>query len=139
MTFFERAQLAAFAHHQARQTGNIDCMKAVCYIMRNRIAAGWGDGSYLSVINRHSLCAGDEQYDEIGDFEISDRLLQMILRDIDDIYLGQGNDLVKPVVADALYYHFVDKPLTQWFTDHILHDPGNHPGIATIGLMRVFR
>lgn len=139
MTYFERAELAAFAYRQAKHTGNIDCVKAICYVMRNRVNAGWGDGSFMSVINHHGLSAGEEQQRNEIELDLDDRLLQMILRDIDDIYLGQGNDLVKPVVADALYFHFIDKPLRQWFVEHILHDPANHPGIAAIGLMRLFK
>lgn len=135
---FERAELVRFAYEEARHTGNIDCMKAVCYVMRNRVSAGWGKGTFTEVITHHGLVKGNDG-DRSIDLDIDDRLLQMMVRDVDDIYLGTSDDQTRKVVADALYYHFVDQPLRQWFVERILQEPKNHPGIATIGMMRLFR
>src|SRR5580704_12353698 len=109
---FERAQVAAFAYHQARRTGSLDCMRAVCFILRNRVKSAWGDGTWLSVIaGSHLTAAGFEPFimGEIGlgsshltqpsapgamltGFKSDDRLLQLIVRDVDDIYLNQESD-----------------------------------------------
>jgi hypothetical protein len=45
---FERAQIAGWAYRRARHTGSVDCMKSLCYVIRNRVMAGWGDGTWLS-------------------------------------------------------------------------------------------
>ena len=139
---FERAELAAFAYRQARHTGSLDCIKAICYVMRNRVAAGWntGSGSVLAIINNHAVCDGNEGSEAwTTEPDLEDRLLQVIVRDIDDIYLGTSDDQTRKAVGDAVYYHFVDKPLRDWFTERILRDSTNHPGIATIHTMRLFR
>lgn len=136
---FERAELAAFAYREARYTGSIDCIKAICYVFRNRVGAGWGDGSFVSVIAGRGLCEGNEGNSRHVELDLGDRLLHMIVRDIDDIYLGTADEPVRKVVADCLYYQFIDQPLRGWFTEHILHDPQNHPHTGNVGPLMLFR
>jgi hypothetical protein len=145
---FERAQVAAFAYRQARHTGSLDCMKAVCYLLRNRVKAGWGDGSWLSVIEAAGAVAGNSLASEpSAHFSASDRLLQLIMRDVDDIYLGQehwddaarmvvmGDDAKKP---GALYYSFVDRDPSSWFVENIVRKPAEHAHVGNIGPMMLF-
>jgi hypothetical protein len=140
MVAFERGQLAAFGYRQARHTGSLDCIKAVCYVIRNRVVAGWGAGSFISVLANHDQAEGNEGSQTwTPQLDVEDRVLQMIVRDIDDIYFGTAEDQVKRVVQDSLYYQFIDKPLRQWFTDHILLDNKNHPRIAQVGPIALFR
>jgi hypothetical protein len=56
---FERAQVAGFAYREARHTGSMDCMRAVCFVLRNRVKAAWGDGSWLGIIAAHHLVAAN--------------------------------------------------------------------------------
>jgi hypothetical protein len=56
---FERAQVAGFAYREARHTGSMDCMRAVCFVLRNRVKAAWGDGSWLNIIAAHHLVAAN--------------------------------------------------------------------------------
>ena len=140
MVTFERAQLANFAYRQARHTGSLDCMRAVCHVVRNRVLAGWGNGSYLAVITNHEEFDGNEGSETwTPKLDIQDRMLQMIVRDIDDVYFGTGEDQVRRVVDDALYYQFVDKPLRSWFCDNILMQSKDHPRIAGVGPILLFR
>lgn len=159
---FERAQVAAFAYREARRTGALDCMRAVCFILRNRVKSAWGDGTWLSVLeSAHLVAATTDLGPELstgnalgGSALASDRLLQMMVRDIDDIYLGQENydDRVRQVVCGeaaipssknawkpALYYSFVDRPARPWFVENIIHRPVEHAQIATIGPMLLYR
>lgn len=146
---FERAQLAAFAYSEARGTGSLDCMKAVCYVLRNRVKAGWGDGTWLAVIEGARLVAGNVEIpgDEQLPIASGDRLLQLLLRDVDDIYLGGGghgidDDVARVVQGEskvgALYYSFVEREPNPWFVTHIVHEPENHPRIGQVGTMMLF-
>ena len=161
---FERAQVAAFAYREARRTGNLDCLRAVCFILRNRVKKGWGGGSWLGVIAADHLvnayAAPDLEVAE-GNATATDRLLQLIVRDVDDIYLGQESydDRVRQVVCSldasaqaglgmastkkdwkpALYYGFVDRPPRPWFVENIIRRPEEHAQVTTIGTMLLYR
>src|SRR5208282_1931638 len=163
---FERARLAAFVYDQARHTGSLDCMKAVAYVMRNRVQSGWGDGSWLSVLELAASVAGNEPPESNSGLRDSrlgtlvqpsafsanpsiDRLLQLIVRDIDDIYLDQDHfgdnpteRLVcgdKPPKSGALYYSFVDRDPRTWFIENIVRQPLEHPQTGTLGTLMLFR
>jgi hypothetical protein len=153
---FERAQVAAFAYREARHTGSIDCMRAMCFILRNRLQSGWGGGSWLLVLEAAGEVAAQEE--GVGDQGTgltpspqplaSDRLLQLIVRDVDDIYLGQEpwDNAVRQVVCGegarssfkkdwkpVLYYSFVDRAPRSWFVENIIHRPQEHPQVGQIG------
>lgn len=141
---FERAQVAAFAYCEARSTGSLECMRAICYVLRNRVKAGWGDGSWLSVMG--STAVGNLPQDQ--EVNGSDRLLQMIVRDIDDIYLGQErfDDSTRLVVCgdnppktSALYYMFVDRKPQPWFVEHIIQQSQEHAQIGNIGPLMLYK
>lgn len=147
---FERAQLAAFAYQQARHTGNLECLRGVCFVIRNRVKAGWGDG-WLSVMGSHGAIAGNHSVKTEPAQEVSlatDRLLQMIVRDVDDIYMGQdrSDDSTRmvalgdaPPKTSALYFMFVDRPITEWFAEKIVRRPVDHPQIGNIGSLMLFK
>jgi hypothetical protein len=151
---FERAQVAAFAYREARHTGSLDCLRAVCFIVRNRVKSSWGDGTWLSVLESAHLMAATQDGDSarlgmergVG----ADRLLQLIVRDVDDIYLGQEifSDEVAQVCATRkepnqpwkpiLYYSFIDRPPRPWFVENIIQRP-EHAQVAMVGKMMLFR
>lgn len=135
---FERAQIARFAYEEARSTGSLDCIRAICYVLRNRLKCGWGDGTWLSLLEGHCQVEGNIA-DGWASLDPQDRLLQLIVRDIDDIYMGQSEDDTKTVVQDALYWQFIDRPARPWFTDHIVRDPENHPRVAQVGPIALFK
>jgi hypothetical protein len=135
---FERAEIAAWAYRRARHTGSLDCMKALCYVLRNRAMAGWGGGTWLSLLR------GQEEIDgnELGistECDPQDRLLQMLVHDIDDIHMGISSDDTKRVVQDALYFQFIDQIPRSWFVDKIVRQPEAHPRIAQVGPIALFR
>ncbi len=146
LSTFERAQLAGFAYKAARQTGSLDCMKAICYVLRNRLKAGWGERSWLYLIE-HAESVDGNQFFEFTQkldgkenlFDPQARLLQLLVRDVDDIYMGTSEDDTKAVVQDALYYQFIDQPPNPWFVEHIVRDAENHPRVAQVGPIALFR
>jgi len=73
------------------------------------------------------------------ELDTQDRLLQLLVRDIDDIYMGTSEDDTKRVVQDALYYQFIDQPPNPWFVKHIVQDPKEHPRVAQVGPLAFFR
>lgn len=138
---FERAQVARFAYLEARRTGSLDCMKGICYVIRNRVKNGWGDGTWLSVIEAHSKVEGNLPGGQAPAVRLegADRLLQLIIRDIDDIYTGASSDETKRVIQDALYWQFVDRPPKPWFVENIVRQPESHPRIAGLGMIAFFK
>lgn len=145
---FERAQVAGFAYREARHTGEITCMRAICFVLRNRVRSGHGDGTWLSVIENHYLiAASDSPSLDRTDFH-ADRLLQMIVRDIDEIYLGQdrADDNVRQMVCGAdfkkegaLYYSFVDRQPRPWFVENIIRQSADHRQTGTIGTLMLYK
>jgi len=132
----QRAALFGFAYQQAIHTGSLPAMRAVAYIVRNRVLNGWHDGNWLQAIQLHREVSGNEPT-EPPLFDVYSQVFQLFLRQIDDIYFGQGDE-TRHVVDKALYWQFIDKPLRPWFTDNVLHQPNAHPRRAIIGSMYLF-
>lgn len=156
---FERAQVAGFAYQQASYTGSLDCVRAVCFVLRNRKMAHWGDGTWLSLLVTHPMVSATFESFTLGNvasagegFKGDDRLLQMIVRDIDDIYLGQEpfEDRVRQVVSGdrgeigkkknpgALYYAFVDREPRPWFKENIIKNPSEHAPMGNVGKLLLY-
>ena len=133
----QRAQLLMFAHQEAAYTGSLAAMKAVCYVVRNRVRKGWFDGNWIEVIENAEDAAGN-MAPTPGKLDVFSRTFQMLMQAVDDIYYSSASDEVEKIVGEALYYQFVDRNLRPWFTDAILRDPANHARIAHIGTMVLF-
>jgi|SRR5271165_712578 len=168
---FERAQVAAFAYREARFTGSLACMRAVCFVLRNRVKSSWSGGSWLAVMEQAHLTAATNDL-EAAELRVpsaertsdagaaSDRLLQLMVKDVDDIYLSQESydDPVRIVTEGArpgissgivakkdwhpaLYYSFVDQAsrMRPWFVENIIRRPEEHAQIGQIGKMMLYR
>ncbi len=150
---FERGQVAAFAFREAHHTGSYDAMRAICYVLRNRVKAGWGDGTWISVLeNAHQVAATHINFEMLASGHAEglsqNRLLQMIVRDVDDIYLGQErwDDNVRRVVCGedprsksvALFYSFIDRQPRPWFVENVIRS-SDHAHIGNIGALLLYR
>lgn len=133
----QRAQLVFFAHQQGARSGSLAVMKAVCYVVRNRVRAGWHDGNWMDVIEHADEVAGNEETPRLK-VDIYSRAFQMLMQAVDDIYYSAATDEVETLVDKALYFQFVDKPMRGWFTDNIIRDPKNHPRTAHTGTLVLF-
>lgn len=129
---FQRAAIVRFSINEAISTGSLACMKGVCYALRNRILDGWYDGSWITAIEKHWEVAGHDRQVTLEP-DLNNRLFQMMLRDVDDIYYGTGEDETSAVVGACHYYHFIDKPIRAWFLENVIRDIENHPRRAHIG------
>lgn len=136
MTFnqFERALLVKFAHDEAVHTGSLASMKAVCYVIRNRVRAGWFDGSWTNNLQSAWEVAGnDRPFDGPPKLDVQNRLFQLLLRDIDDIFFAASEDETQIVVGECLYYHFIDRPVREWFVERVIRETEAHPRRAHVG------
>jgi hypothetical protein len=134
---YHRAQLAAFASHEAGETGSIDCMKAVCYVMANRVKRGWHDGNWLEVMAM--AFEHDAHAERLGSAPVHPQALYGLLREIEDIYYGHGEDPTREVVGKCLYYQLLmRKDLRPWFVENIVRKPDDHPRRAQVGMIVLY-
>jgi hypothetical protein len=140
----DRVMLVRYAVQEAGPRGSLEEMKAICYCLRNRVRAGWGE--WLDVIESAGETLCNEPIDPTR-IDTANRAYQRLLHDVDDIYFGHsyGSD-EGPTLEDTLcekerpcfYWLFLQRPTTQWFKDTIAADKENHPSNATMGLMMFF-
>lgn len=131
----QRGALVLFAAREAIDTGSLSAMKAICFVIRNRVKAGWHDANWLSCIEHASEVAGNVAPDVPRLLNLNERALQMLARDVDGIYYGTAADELETGFGDpaikgsrpALYYQFMNKTPTPWFQEHIIGDRKNHP------------
>jgi hypothetical protein len=133
----QRAQLVFFAHQEGIATGSLNVMKAICYVLRNRVKAGWHDANWMEVIEHADEVAGNEPSAHHR-VDIFSRQFQMLLQAVDDIYYSASSDDVSELVKGALYFQFADRPIRPWFIEHIIRDPKNHPRTAQTGMLLLF-
>lgn len=133
----QRAQLLLFAHQEAACTGSLDAMKAVCYVIRNRVRAGWHDGNWIDVMENAHKVAGN-QLDPRMHIDPYSRILQMLMQNVDDIYYSSASDAVEAAVDKSLYYQFADRPMRAWFAENIIRHPEAHARRTHIGTMVLY-
>jgi hypothetical protein len=139
----QRAALVLYAARQVGADGNLEQMKAICYIIRNRQRAGWGDGNWLTVLEEAPNCAGNDPVDER--LRLEDRRLQALARDIDMIFYGQEDDEIARAcsrqgkeIPPIFYWCFIHRPMREWFERVIAKDPDNHKQRAQIAFMYLY-
>lgn len=152
-----RAQLALFAARAAGQGASLEQMKAIAYCIRNRVKAGWWDGNWLTVME-HSRDIEANTPDQPWYLDPTDRALQRLVADIDEIYYGgrpAGGARVEqaPMIAQrylaesgdmeeaigkCVYWAWLNRPFTKWFRENVLEQAHNHPNRAQMGMMAFF-
>jgi hypothetical protein len=134
----QRAQLFFFAYGEASASGSLSAMKAVCYVIRNRVRRGWHDGNWLEVIEQADQVAGNQPTKKLPRLDVYSRSFQQLMQAVDEIYYSSSSDDTERVVDEALYYQFADRPLRTWFTENIIRHPQEHARKAHIGTMVLF-
>jgi hypothetical protein len=143
----QRAAAVLFAAREVGPKGSADEMKLVCYCLRNRARAGWAGGHWLNVIEEADEHAAHEPL-ETGPLSIESRPLQILARDIDEIFYSEPprDDLPLGIVPGdlaelagrQLFWMFMDRPIRPWFQTNIVRDSRNHPQRTKLGLMMLF-
>ena len=140
----DRVMLVRYAAFEAGPRGSLEQMKAICYCLRNRVRAGWGE--WMDVIETADEHRGNEA-NELIRIDHNSRTYQRLLHEVDDIYFGHSSTFDDgPTLEDTLcekerpcfYWLFLNRPTRQWFKDNIAADKENHPSNATMGLMMFF-
>lgn len=132
----QRAALVLFAAREAGPDGSLAHMKAICYVIRNRRRAGWAE-SWLELIETASDHTAHDVVPE-GALSVNDRRLQLLARDVDEIFFDSAEDELTEAVADKLYWAFMNRPINLWFRDHVIRNPENNQHSAQIGLMMLY-
>lgn len=142
----DRVLLTLYAVREAGPRGSLEQMKAICYCLRNRVRAGWGE--WMDVIEN-----ADETNAHASELttpiDPNSRTYQRLLRDVDDIYFGQssisstggGEDLENSLCDSqhlCCYWSFVNRAILPSFAETIVRDPANHPNRATMGTMMFY-
>jgi hypothetical protein len=149
----QKAELALFAARAAGERPSLEQMKAIAYVIRNRVKAGWHDGQWLTVIERAPEAAGNLEGARVV-LDPNNRALQRLIADVDDIYYrvgardqGTGNSAQRfaaeaedmaDVLGRTLYWCFIDQPMSPWFKENVLDRPEEHVMRAQMGTMMFF-
>jgi hypothetical protein len=141
----DRVMLVRYAVQEAGPKGSLEQMKAICYCLRNRVRAGWGE--WMDVIESADEHRANEPAEPMR-IDHTSRAYQRLLHDVDDIYFGHSStdfgegttleDSLCDKERPNFYWLFLNRPTRQWFTDNIAGDKENHPSRATMGLMLFF-
>jgi hypothetical protein len=143
-----KAALAMAAARWAGEGASLEQMKAICYCIRNRVKAGWGDGNWLTVLEEAEDCMGNLPGPRVK-LDPNGKAFSRLLRDIDEIYYGGGRhdalagslpdeETIEEALKDAKYWFFLKEPPSAWFVERIIHDPENHREAASLWTMLFF-
>jgi hypothetical protein len=141
----QRAAVVLFAAREVGPNGSLDQMKAVCHVIRNQVAAGWYE-DYLAAVEGTWR---RKRYTELGEtqppLDSKDRRLGMLARDVDDIFYGGASDDIARLCGrqdkehgPLLYWCFVDRPVTAWFTENVVRKPEEHFQRGIVGFMYLY-
>jgi hypothetical protein len=130
-----KAQLAFFAYAEANHTGSLDSMRAVCFIIRNRVRAGWAGADWNRVINHAPTHTAHDARISRPSFE-SD-IFRRLLLEIDEIYSGGSADNLTE--GGTYYCDVTGRAIRPWFAENIVQQPANHPRVAQVGMIHIFK
>jgi len=130
---FIKGQLAAFAWREAHHHGGLDNMRAVAFVIRNRVQAGWNGGDWMAVLNHHGTIAA--HINEAPYPDLRNPYFRLLLQAIDDIYHNNAND---ELTLGAFFYAELGKIDSQWFIQNIVRDSEHHGRIAVVGPVTFF-
>ncbi len=126
-----------YGYQEAAHTGSLAAMKGVCYVIRNRVRAGWYDADWLKVMEHADESAGNEPEPHTP-IDVNNRNFQALLRDVDDLYYATAEDDTARVIGNSLYYQHSDKSPRQWFVDNVARNAESHRRVTHIGSIAFF-
>lgn len=149
---FVKSQLALRGWQDGAAEG-LSGMLAICFVLRNRVRAGWYNGDWVSVLSHHQDYAAA---DKVYSLELPDPrnyAFGLLLQEVDGIFAGSREDdvtqpanktwLIKaqdqPDRPIALYYARLDDPnIKESFLETITRNHDNHKMVAQVGLLHFF-
>src|SRR6266481_297945 len=145
-TDFLCGQLALLAWRDGFTEG-LSGMEAVCFVIRNRVNAGWWGGNWVDVLAHHrDYSYRTELYpDTLPDPRVYS--FQYLLQEINGIFSGQRKDdvtvpnqpsFVASAYKPALYYAKLNEINRDWFLENISRQPQIHSRVAQVGALTFF-
>lgn len=150
---FLKSQLALTAWRDGKDDG-LSGMLGVCFVIRDRVRAGWYNGDWLSLLAHHREYSWtDAPYsDELP--STRNYAFDLLLKEIDGVFAGtRENDVTQPQEAlstvfqfqnmaakpVALYYARLSDPqIRPWFVENISRVVDKHRLIASVGSLSFF-
>src|SRR6266576_5594730 len=145
-TDFLYGQLALLAWRDGFTEG-LDGMRAVAFVIRNRVNAGWWGGSWVEVLAHHrDYSYRTEAYpDTLPDPRVYS--FQCFLQEVNSIFSGQQVDnvtapaqpsFVASAYRQALYYAKLNEITSDHFLENISRQPQIHSRVAQVGALTFF-
>jgi len=144
---FVKAQLALLCWRNATVGKPFQLLQCLAFIERNRVRAGWMGGDWLSVIandpaysayqgNGHVYSGGPgpavlQQFPDLRDDSF-----QRFLWEVDRIYDGSRGDTM---TEGALWWAEADKINRPWFLENIARKLEQHPRVAQVANLTLWR
>lgn len=140
-TAMQQAILVEFAVREAGPRASIEMMEAICYVIRNRVRAGWHGGSWLANVEHADEVRTTDRPERVT-LDEADRNLQRLLQRIDDIWYGttqegQNDGTLEASIGKAMHWAFLDRPMTG-FGRELMSAPQQNPVKCHLGTMIFF-
>lgn len=139
-------ELFMLSWREGARHGGLANMLAVAFVVRNRVKAGWHGGDWLAVIADHAIHRGEQatgnrqqataEKTQKNYPDFHDEVIRDLLGWMDAVFDGAREDLW---TEGALYYSQLELPQRKWFVDNIVRKPEEHPRVATVGPVSLFR
>ena len=144
---FVKAHLAQLCWRNAPAGKAFQSMQCLAFIERNRVRAGWMGGDWLSIIANdaaYQAYEGNHRRLSVGtgpavlqDFpDLRDEIFKKFLWEIDRIYDGSRED---PMTEGALWWAEAEKINRPWFLENIARKPEQHPRVAQVASLTLWR
>lgn len=119
-------------------------MKAVCFVVRNRIRAGFYGGDWAKILSNHAQWSSTREPPSSEIPDPREPAFRALLQDVTGIFTGQLEDnitvkeggsalAVQPPVA--LYYAKLNEIDSPWFLENISRNTSQHRIIANVGAL----
>ena len=136
-----KAKLCDFAWREGSRHGGTNNMLACAFVIRNRVAAGWGD--WLEVLANAPTHAATVYEAELfpPQPDIREPNFRRLLQLVEALWDGSMVDNItcNPKKEKALYYAELDKVNREWFMENICRKPDIHPRTSIVGPVTFFR
>lgn len=129
---FNKSQLALVGWRHGREYGGHLASLMVMSCLANRVRAGWG--SWLEIIERMPTFSA-ENTQPTGFPSIWEPNFVRLLHEVDAIYDGSGVDFSK----GGLYWADLRRIDRDWFKNNILQKPMEHPRVADMNSLTIFK
>jgi hypothetical protein len=140
---FVKSLLALRAYRDAASEG-LTGMLAVCFVYRNRVNAGWWDGSWVEVLKHHKDVSAYESQNETDIPDPRNYAFQCLLQEIDGIFNGTREDDISTPKTSILavklkpfYFANLDQIDREWFLTEISRNP-EHKRMSQVGGLTLF-